>query len=184
MYMMKRLLCLMLAGALLLCIAWTMAGAEDTADYTFSLDESGAGYIVTGYTGSASSLTVPDWYQGKPVTEIGAGAFRGNTAITSVSLPSSIKVIGSAAFKGCSALTTLKTYTAAAEPPAPARIPGDADDNGRVEIHDALLIMKRIAGWSVQINLDNADVNESGSVNVYDAQLILQFCAGADVTLK
>ena len=179
----KRLLCLMLAAALLLCAAWSVACADDAAGYTFALNAAGDGYVVTGYTGGESSLTVPDWYEGKPVTEIGDSAFEDNAAITRVALPSTITVIGRAAFKRCTNLSTLTTYTAADQPPQ-TTLAGDANGDGAVDIHDALLIMKHSAGWTVSLDDECADVNASGSVNIEDALLILQHCAGMDVTLQ
>ncbi len=62
-----------------------------------------------------------------------------------------------------------------------AGIPGDADGDGRLSVHDALLVMQYTAGWSVTLSKTNADVNVSGGVDVGDAVLILQRCAGEDV---
>ncbi len=169
--------------ALVLCLAWTLAAA-DISEFTFALNGSGTGYVVTGYSGSGMSVTVPDWYEGKPVTEIGDGAFRGNTAIQSVALPSSVARIGKSAFQGCSALTTITSYTAAAQPPADANLPGDANQNGRVDASDALLILQHEAGWSVTLDQERADVDDSGAVDLADALLIFRYCAGEAVTLK
>ncbi len=68
--------------------------------------------------------------------------------------------------------------------PSPVRIPGDADENGMVNIFDALIILQCDAGWDVTINALNADVDGSGSANIFDALLILQYDAGWDVTLQ
>lgn len=57
-------------------------------------------------------------------------------------------------------------------------IPGDADDNGHVDIYDALLVMQYSAGWDVTPNLLNADISKDGIVDLYDAVMILQYCAG------
>lgn len=64
------------------------------------------------------------------------------------------------------------------------RTPGDANEDGAVDVHDALLIFQFDAGWNVKINESNADVNESGSADSHDALLILQYSAGENVTLK
>lgn len=63
------------------------------------------------------------------------------------------------------------------------RTPGDADNNGVVNIYDALLIMQYDVGWSVSLNKSNADVNASGGVDLSDALLILRYGAGEDVVL-
>ena len=65
-----------------------------------------------------------------------------------------------------------------------ARLPGDANGDGKVDVLDPLLIMKQGAGWNVSLNNINADVNASGSVNIQDALLILKYISGESVTLK
>lgn len=181
---MKRLFRWALVAAAVLAVLLQCACATDTDEYTFSLNSDGNGYVVTGYSGTDAAIIVPDWYMSKPVTEIGAGAFQGNTVITKVELPSTITVIGNAAFKNCTGLNTISTYNAAEVPPVLVRIPGDANNDGKVDVNDAMLVMKQGAGWNVTLNAENADVNASGSVNIYDALLILQYSAGADVTLQ
>lgn len=156
----------------------TTVATADTAGFSFTLNSAGDGYVVTGYSGSDAAVTVPDWYSGKPVTMIGSGAFQGNTTVKSVSLPSSITRIGSAAFKNCSSLSSLTTYTAA------ARVAGDADGNGAVDMQDAILILQHGAGDSVAIITRNADVNGDGLVNIQDALILMQREAGWNVTLK
>lgn len=170
--------------ALALCLLLCTAAFADTNDFSFALNGDGDGYVVTGYTGSASSVTVPDWYLNLPVTEIGSGAFQGNAAIKTVSLPSTVVKIGASAFKGCTNLSKVTSYTADDEPPADARIPGDADNNGQVNARDALLVMQYDAGWDVSVEKTNADVNASGGVDLDDAVLIFRYGAGENVTLK
>lgn len=63
-------------------------------------------------------------------------------------------------------------------------VPGDANADGHVDIHDALLVLQYDAGWSVALSKVNADVNASGAVDAADALLILRFLAGESVTLK
>ena len=159
---------------LALLILMSATALADTAEYTFTLNDAGDGYVVTGYTGSDTAVKVPDWYNQKPVTEIGSGAFQGNTRITSVSLPSTITRIGEAAFKNCTALSSVTSYNASAEPPATDYILGDADDNGAVDIHDALLVMQYDAGWNVSLSVQNSDMDGNNSVDLDDALLILQ----------
>ena len=64
------------------------------------------------------------------------------------------------------------------------RIPGDVNDDGTVDINDALLVLQYEAGWNVSLNTHNADVNADGVVDIADALLILQYCAGENVTLR
>ena len=73
---------------------------------------------LIGYTGNASSITVPNSVDGMIVTEIGVsplpdgekGVFEGNTTLTSITLPNSITAIREKSFKGCTNLSTMTTY--------------------------------------------------------------------------
>ncbi|MBE5809310.1 MAG: hypothetical protein E7318_00065 [Clostridiales bacterium] len=158
--------------ALMILLAATAFAEND--EFTFVLNTAGDGYVVTGYTGGDANVKVPDWYKQMPVTEIGKSAFQGNTAITSVALPSTITRIGEAAFKNCTRLSSMTSYSAAAEPPAVDIVLGDADNNGETDIYDALLVMQYDAGWSVAINIGNADMDANNTINLEDALLILQ----------
>ena len=64
---------------------------------------------IAAYDGTASSLTIPSKVNGYDVTAVGEQAFM-NQAITSISLPNSIKYIRSQAFKGCVNLATMTTH--------------------------------------------------------------------------
>lgn len=174
----------MMAAMLAVCVFLSPAMAEDSADFTFVRSADGQGYVLTSYSGQDESVTVPDWYIRLPVVAIGEGAFQGNAALKAVKLPSSITVIGKAAFKNCTSLKSLTTYQAAEEPPAVARIPGDADDDGAVTIMDAVAILQHDVGWDVVINTSNSDVDADGAVTIMDAVLILQYDVGWDVVLQ
>lgn len=83
-------------------ITWT---ARELA-YTLSAD--GTYYIVAGIgTCTDTDLLIPATYKGLPVKEIGASAFRNNTAITSVTIPEGVETVGNYAFSGCTGLTSL-----------------------------------------------------------------------------
>jgi len=84
-----------------------------TGNFTYELISSGTAYRVRQGTTTTGALTIPATHEGKPVTEIGGatdspsnGAFS-NTAITSVTIPSSITSIGSNAFYNCASLTSV-----------------------------------------------------------------------------
>lgn len=64
------------------------------------------------------------------------------------------------------------------------RLPGDADDNGAVNVNDALTVFRYCAGKGNAINLSNADVTGDAQVSAQDALLILQQAAGWNVPLK
>lgn len=64
------------------------------------------------------------------------------------------------------------------------RLPGDANNDGRVTTRDALVILQKIAGFDVTVNESNADCNADGRVTTRDALLILQWIAGFEVVLQ
>ena len=64
----------------------------------------GASAAVVGYNGSAQHVILPSTLGGKTVTKIGDGAFKNNTAVLSVRLPSTVQSIGAEAFMGCTDL--------------------------------------------------------------------------------
>lgn len=98
--MKKRLLLLLFV--LLLCLTLAFAGAETEGDFLYTVQDGKA--KITGYTGSASVLTVPDTLGGYPVTAIGAAAFKNCTALTELILPEGVTEIRRNAFEGCVAL--------------------------------------------------------------------------------
>jgi hypothetical protein len=74
--------------------------------------ETGGTVTITGYTGTAAIVAIPDTIEGKPVTSIygnifRGGAFRGCTRLTSVTLPAGLTSIGDLAFSGCTRLTSV-----------------------------------------------------------------------------
>ena len=74
-------------------------------DYTFSVTKESA--VLIEYNGSYTLIEVPGEVNGRPVAEIGEGAFAGNQSIQRVTLPESVAVIGENAFAGCSELRIL-----------------------------------------------------------------------------
>ncbi|MBR2343297.1 MAG: leucine-rich repeat protein [Clostridia bacterium] len=61
-------------------------------------------YTVTGYNGSDTTVIIPKTYEGKNVTSVKSEAFRGNTTVKYVKIPSTVMNIGNGAFRGCTAL--------------------------------------------------------------------------------
>lgn len=60
---------------------------------------------------------------------------------------------------------------------------GDCDSNGKVNVSDAVSILKHAASWNIDINALAADVDGNGKVNVSDAVLVLKYAAMWDVSL-
>ena len=65
------------------------------------------GFTIVKYVGSLTEVTIPTQIDGHSVTTIYSGAFSGNDAITSVTIPKGVTFIGSSAFSGCSALASV-----------------------------------------------------------------------------
>lgn len=165
---------------LIVCLLASFAMA-DTADFTFVLNSAGTGYVVEKYSGTSAEVVVPASYNGLPVTEIGEGAFENNTTITVVSLPSCITRLSKRCFKNCTKLTSVLHYNVDG---TVIRIPGDVDDNQSVDMNDAMLLLRYVAGEQVTINQSNADVNGDGKVDIQDALVMLQQQAGWGVKLQ
>lgn len=64
------------------------------------------------------------------------------------------------------------------------RVPGDVNEDGKVNSRDALAVIKYAAGQDVRINTANADVNADSRINSRDALAIIKYAAGQDVILK
>jgi len=62
--------------------------------------------------------------------------------------------------------------------------PGDVNGDTKVTLADVSLMLKHIAKWSVELNLDAADVTGDGKVNLADVSLMLKYIARWDVVLK
>ena len=62
---------------------------------------------ITGYTGSNTSITIPETINGIKVTAIANSAFSGCTSLASIVIPDGVTKIGLYAFLGCSALTSI-----------------------------------------------------------------------------
>ena len=113
----KNLLSLVCA-AVLCCAGASLAGCGNGAENStepptegleYTLNDDGKSYSVTGI-GSATEtkIVISAEYEGKPVTDIGKGAFEACRTITSVTVPDSVTIIKTAAFANCSALQEVK----------------------------------------------------------------------------
>ena len=81
----------------------------DLNGFIYSEPEEGT-VEITGYIGSATSLVIPPEHpRGESVEAIDEEAFKDNTKITSVRIPSGVNSLAADAFDGCTKLTTLTT---------------------------------------------------------------------------
>ena len=75
----------------------------DQLNFTYSLLDSGT-YKITGLSERGKTLdklNIPSKIDGKDVTEIGRGAFYGNSVIKKVEIPNTVTTIGRSAFAAC-----------------------------------------------------------------------------------
>ena len=78
-----------------------------TADGVAWISIDGVTVRIIGYSGSASTLTIPTMIDGKVVNRIAAGAFDGNSTLVSIIIPEGILYIESDAFANITTLTTV-----------------------------------------------------------------------------
>ncbi len=79
------------------------SGIGSGFEYTIS----GGKALITGYSGSPSSLVIPSEIEGCAVTAIDEQAFIDCTSLKSISLPEGLTTIGDLAFSGCTALESV-----------------------------------------------------------------------------
>lgn len=77
-------------------------------DLSFTLMSDDTYSVKAADSGSISdSVTIPSYYNGKPVTSIGIQAFYNCSSLTSITIPDSVTRIKADAFRGCSGLTNI-----------------------------------------------------------------------------
>ncbi|MDR1840139.1 MAG: leucine-rich repeat domain-containing protein [Treponema sp.] len=84
----------------------------------------GRSVTITGYTGNATILNIPERIQGLPVTAIGDYASFYCESLTSITIPSSVTFIGDWAFRGYSAVRSLTGITVDSRNPAYTSVDG------------------------------------------------------------
>ena len=120
----KRLLSLVIAVAMIFGSASVLpsnmfikqaeisASAETfiSGDYEYEVLEDKS-VKISSYSGDAANLTVPEYLDGKKVTEIGAGVLKKHLDLISVTIPDTVTTIGENAFEGCSSLSKVRLST-------------------------------------------------------------------------
>ena len=106
---MKKYIAILMILTILICSAGATAfaengGAAQNGDWLYTLSNGEA--TVTGYSGSAKAVSVPDKINGYPVTAVGRAAFC-RAAFETVSIPASVREIGWWAFYGAASLKKL-----------------------------------------------------------------------------
>jgi hypothetical protein len=79
-----------------------------TLQAQFNIQNNGNGTcIITSYTGSGGTVTIPDIISGLTVVSIGGGAFEYCTSLTNVIIGTGVTFIGSSAFSHCTKLASI-----------------------------------------------------------------------------
>lgn len=86
--------------------------AEENKPSDFDYSKSGTRVVVYEYVGSDEVMVIPSYIGGSPVTTIAASAFKGNTVITSATLPEQLGAISDNMFEDCTSLTEVKSFNA------------------------------------------------------------------------
>ena len=182
---MKRLFIMVMAAMLLLLPTAAQAASSGTCGASLNWTLNDAGTLTISGKGKMTDYEAggAPWGTGvtklivEPgVTSIGNYAFYNCTKLTTAEVANHVTTVGDASFKGCSALKTMKLLTATEE-----QSTGDANEDGAVDVLDALMVLKHNAGWNVLINDSSADVNGDGALDTLDVLSILQHYAGWDV---
>ena len=87
--------------------AWKDSGLTLPQESNFIYSIIGSNITITGYTGSETSITIPDTIENKPVTSIGASAFFNKIDIVNVTMGKNITAIEKKAFYNCINLENL-----------------------------------------------------------------------------
>ena len=73
----------------------------------FVFRKEGEGLTLTGYTGTATAVTVPASAEGLSVCAVSSGAFYGNKTVEEIHLPATVKTLPPFALAACPKLTVL-----------------------------------------------------------------------------
>lgn len=111
----KRIILCTAAGCLVLTAVFLVFFLRNTAERRHRFSENGLHYllykdyaVLTGCDENVTSVQIPATLQGRPVTEIRKEAFQQETAIETVKIPGSVKIIGENAFSQCTSLRSVR----------------------------------------------------------------------------
>jgi len=80
-------------------------GANTPGDFGYVRGKGGV--VIAYYTGTGTDVVIPDTIDGLPVVDMYTSAFKENPAITSVTVPGTVKLIPGGAFSKCSGLVSV-----------------------------------------------------------------------------
>ena len=104
---MKKVLSILLSIVIILCVFTSALPSFALSYNNFTYEIVDESVIITGYTGSETSIVIPSQINGSDVFKISDNAFKDNRKITSVTISSGVKDIGTSAFENCTSLATI-----------------------------------------------------------------------------
>lgn len=84
--------------------------SRNNSDGLYRVKNEDGGVKIVKYLGEGGEVVIPEQIGGKTVVEIGDGAFRSCTGLTSVVIPGCVEEIGDEAFYNCSALRSVTIH--------------------------------------------------------------------------
>lgn len=154
--------------------------------------------LVEGYYGTLiaapkiSDVVIPNGVKYIPAYTF----YREPTVLRSVVIPTSVTSIDYGAFANCTSLTTVN-YTGTATQWSAINIkeanealsivnynyvppykPGDTNGDNFVTLDDVVVLAQKVAGWSVECNVNALNVNGDSAVTLDDVVLLAQYVAG------
>lgn len=102
---MKKIISVFLSVIIVLSVCSFSAFSLVSGKYSYIVENGKA--VITGYSGTESVLSVPNTLSGYSVFAIGNGAFRNNKYLTSITIPEGVCEIRADAFNSCTALSKI-----------------------------------------------------------------------------
>lgn len=155
----KKALCAVMAGvtALTSVVMTVPAAAEGQSYNGLEYEVDGPEITITKYTGSDSSVYIPDMIDGRKVVKIGEEAFSGNKTIEHVRFSAYLEKIGESAFKECSSLQ---------EAVFPASMTYIGDDS----FYDCTSISDIVFGSAVKMNFTFIGCDNVEDISLYPSE--------------
>ena len=161
----------------------------------------GGAYRVTGYTGTAEVLVLPEKLDGIPLIAVTSGAFAGNTHLKKIFLPEAVLLVGEGAFAGCTSLEEIlcardhatpiwhSHWAWGAEaaiawgqvpPTASPILYGDLNLDGKINPMDYMLLKNHVLGRKLltEEQRRGGDLNRDGKINARDYLLLKNHVLG------
>ncbi len=147
---MKKSISIILSIVMLLCVfSFNLPSfALSYDDFIYEIvDEK---IVITGYGGTASTITIPAEIDGQQVVKIGDNAFKDNETITNITISEGIEDIGASAFENCSNLATIS-------------LPTTITHMGEKAIYNTAYYNDKSNWKPKRASTDNGDINIGGS---------------------